>query len=215
MYVKIKPNLNKNNGLSYYANLALEKIMKNYTIKQLALLGLTIGLVIAGASYALINSSLDKNTPTIAEAPSKTATNTVASADTNTADDGNILPTISVYKSPSCGCCSKWVTHLEENGFKVVSHNVDNLNPIKEKAKLFPGATSCHTAFVGDYAVEGHVPANDIKRLLSEKPDIDGLTVPGMPMGSPGMEVASGEVDPYDVVSYKDGKTVGAFSSHK
>jgi hypothetical protein len=104
-----------------------------------------------------------------------------------------------VYKTESCGCCGSWVTHLEKAGFAVEVHNVDNLGPTKERVGVPVAMGSCHTAEVGGYFVEGHVPADDIKRLLRERPSARGLTVPAMPVGSPGMEVPSGHVDPYDV----------------
>ena len=123
------------------------------------------------------------------------------------------FPTVMVYKSATCGCCGAWVKHLEENGFKVQASNVESMTPYKKQANLPYGAGSCHTAFVGGYAVEGHVPAADIKRMLTEKPAIRGLAVPGMPMGSPGMEYGDRK-DPYDTISYtKDGKTA-VFASH-
>lgn len=124
------------------------------------------------------------------------------------------LPIITVYKSPTCGCCNTWIDHLKSNGFKVSSHNVNNLHSYKLKAKLGAGMGSCHTAFVSGYAIEGHVPAKDIKRLLLEKPEVSGLTVPGMPIGSPGMEVPGQKADAYKVMSYKDGKHVGVFSDY-
>jgi len=95
---------------------------------------------------------------------------------------------ITVYKSPTCGCCKKWISHLKSNGFKVTAYDVKNLAPIKQRSGIRPEQASCHTAMVEGYIVEGHVPAKDIKRMLREKPDIRGLTVPGMPMGTPGME---------------------------
>ena len=126
---------------------------------------------------------------------------------TTSAQSEDTLPTIKVYKSPTCGCCSEWVKHLEENGFEVTSHNVQNLDTYKKQADLPYGMGSCHTAFVDGYAVEGHVPASDIKRMLSQKPDIRGISVPGMPMGSPGMEYGNRK-DAYKVISYtKDGET--------
>lgn len=124
------------------------------------------------------------------------------------------LPVVTVYKSATCGCCKAWVSHLEENGFSVEAHDVGNMLEYKQKAKLGAGMGSCHTAFVDGYAVEGHVPAKDLKRLLLEKPDISGLTVPRMPMGSPGMEVEGQPADPYQVLSYKDGEEVGVFSDY-
>ncbi len=95
---------------------------------------------------------------------------------------------IMVYKSPTCGCCKKWVKHLRKEGFKVKTKDYRDMKPIKKKFGVQPEFQSCHTAKVGKYFIEGHVSASDIKKLLKEKPDIKGLTAPGMPMGSPGME---------------------------
>ncbi len=95
---------------------------------------------------------------------------------------------ITVYKSPTCGCCNKWIRHLEKNGFNVKAVNKRDMRTIKEKFGVKREYQSCHTAKVGRYFVEGHVPAADIKKLLKEKPYVKGLAVPGMPMGSPGME---------------------------
>lgn len=105
--------------------------------------------------------------------------------------------TVEVYKSPTCGCCAKWVKHLESHGFTVNTHDVGN-QKIRAQAGIAPSLGSCHTAMVDGYAIEGHVPAEDIKRLLKEKPRAVGLAVPDMPHGSPGME--TGRVDPYDVL---------------
>lgn len=98
------------------------------------------------------------------------------------------LSDIVVYKSPTCGCCKKWVDHLRSNGFSVDVRERNNMQPIKQEEGIQPQHQSCHTAKIDGYFIEGHVPANDIKRLISEKPSIAGLAVPGMPMGSPGME---------------------------
>ncbi len=108
------------------------------------------------------------------------------------------VPVVDVYKSPSCGCCSKWIDHLEANGFAVRSHDTDNVAQHKYRLGVPPGYGSCHTAEVGGYVVEGHVPAREVKRLLKEKPLARGLVVPAMPVGSPGME-ADGRKDPYKV----------------
>jgi hypothetical protein len=96
--------------------------------------------------------------------------------------------TMTVYKSPSCGCCAKWVEHVERHGFTVKTIPTSDMAAVKTRLKV-PGAVqSCHTTVVGRYVVEGHVPAADIKRLLAQKPRAIGLAVAGMPMGSPGME---------------------------
>lgn len=127
------------------------------------------------------------------------------SACTGGADDA--LPVVVVYKTPACGCCLAWSDHMRAAGFEVEVRDVDDLEPIKVRMGVPPGYGSCHTAVVGDYFVEGHVPAGDVTRLLAEKPPARGLTVPGMPLGSPGME--QGEMrQPYDVMLVaKDGST--------
>ena len=107
-------------------------------------------------------------------------------------------PVISVYKSATCGCCEEWVKHLRANGFTVEAHNVANPSDTREKMGIPDQLGSCHTGVVNGYAIEGHVPAADIKRLLAEKPKARGLAVPAMPMGSPGME--GPRKDPYDVL---------------
>ena len=124
------------------------------------------------------------------------------------------LPLLVVYKSESCGCCGDWVTHMERAGFKAEVHNVDNLNAIKTEVGLPPMMGSCHTARVGKYFVEGHVPAEDVKRLLAELPDAKGLAVPRMPIGSPGMESPTGEVEPYDVLLIANDGSASVYASH-
>lgn len=111
-----------------------------------------------------------------------------------------------VYKSPTCGCCGAWIEHMRANGFSVAAHDVDDVAPVKAMLGLAPELHSCHTAVVDGYLLEGHVPAADVRRLLTERPLAKGLAVPGMPGGSPGMESAPKEA--YDVVLVlKDGGT--------
>ena len=119
-----------------------------------------------------------------------------------------------VYKTEGCGCCNAWITHLESAGFVVEAHNVDNLGPTKDRVGVPVAMGSCHTAEVGGYFVDGHVPAPDIKRLLRERPMARGLTVPAMPVGSPGMEVPSGHVDPYDVFLVAPDGSTSVFAHH-
>lgn len=120
---------------------------------------------------------------------------------------------IHVYKSPTCGCCKDWVKHLEDNGFDVEVTETQNLNPIKMDAGLTPALASCHTAFIGDYVIEGHVPAADIQRLVAEAPDARGLSVPGMPMGSPGMEIGNRK-DHYQVLMFNHQGQTRVFSEY-
>jgi len=107
---------------------------------------------------------------------------------------------IKVYKTPTCGCCKAWVQHLEENGFKVEVMDMPDLSSVKAKYGVKPEMQACHTAVVGNYVVEGHVPADLILKMINDKPAIAGLAVPGMPMGSPGME--GGAKESYAVLSF-------------
>ena len=111
-------------------------------------------------------------------------------------------PTVEVYKTPACSCCVKWVNHLRNNGFRVSTTDLDNLDAVKAKYGVPADFGSCHTATVSGYVVEGHVPASDIRRLLKERPKIAGLAVPSMPAGSPGMEVVGRKVQPYRVLTF-------------
>jgi len=114
--------------------------------------------------------------------------------------------TIEVWKDPGCGCCTKWVDHLQAAGFKVRTHEVNDMNAARARNGVPQALGSCHTARVGGYALEGHVPAADIKRLLRERPKASGLAVPGMPLGSPGME--ADRTQTYDVLLFTaDGRT--------
>lgn len=125
------------------------------------------------------------------------------------------LPKVTVYKTSSCGCCRLWVDHMKANGFDVQAMDVSSadVRAVSKAAGLKDEDTSCHTAKIGTYTVEGHVPADDIKRMLKEKPAIAGLSAPGMPQGSPGME--QGVKEPYDVIAYKKDGTSTVFAKHK
>ena len=115
-------------------------------------------------------------------------------------------PVITVYRDPNCGCCTKWIEHLIKHGFRVKDNKSNAMSEVKRGLGVPESLESCHTGVVNGYVIEGHVPAADIQRLLKTKPKVAGLAVPGMPMGSPGME--GPRTDRYDVVSFdKTGKT--------
>jgi hypothetical protein len=123
-------------------------------------------------------------------------------------------PAMVVHKSPTCGCCLAWADQMQAAGFEVDLRDVDDVAPIKQALGVPASSASCHTAQVGGYFIEGHVPAADIRRLLEERPDARGLAVPGMPVGSPGMEVPSGARQPYEVLLvHSDGSTT-VFARH-
>jgi len=122
-------------------------------------------------------------------------------------------PTITVWKSASCGCCQRWVDYLQDEGFEVTAHNVDDVVSIKRKLGMTdPALYSCHTAKVGGYIIEGHVPASDIRRLLDDRPTLVGLAAPGMPQMSPGM--LSIEPKGYDVLQFNAKLETSVFSSY-
>jgi hypothetical protein len=125
-------------------------------------------------------------------------------------------PSIEVWKSATCQCCGKWVAHLEANGFAVKTNATDTatLDKIKRAAGIGEKLDACHTGKIGGYVIEGHVPASDIKRLVAEHPDAIGLTVPGMPLGSPGMEQEDSKTQAYDVLLIKKDGTTEIFASH-
>lgn len=117
-----------------------------------------------------------------------------------------------VYKSPTCGCCSKWVEQMRQQGFAVTTKDLDDVTPVKQELGVPASAHSCHTAVVDGFVIEGHVPAADIKRLLAERPKVTGLAVPGMVTGSPGMEGPNPQ--PYDVVSFDARGKTAVFAKH-
>jgi hypothetical protein len=124
-------------------------------------------------------------------------------------------PAVEVYKSPTCGCCNDWIKHLQANGFT----NIRALDVGNAKKRAEVGMSlrfgSCHTALIDGYAIEGHVPAREIKRLLKERPKAVGLAVPGMPLGSPGMEVDDGRVDRYEVLLVQKDETATVFATYE
>jgi hypothetical protein len=155
---------------------------------------LLLNLSIVGAGCS---GSAHPSPPTVT-----VATDAAPSAETEAADvkamaaDARLVV---VHKNESCGCCHSWVEHMQQKGFRVIVRDVSNLESIKQQVGVPPGMGSCHTARVGGYFVEGHVPAADVLRLLEERPKAKGLSVPGMPIGSPGMEIQGEPAQPYDV----------------
>lgn len=123
--------------------------------------------------------------------------------------------TMLVYKSPTCGCCSDWVGYVEQHGYTVTVEEVQDLTAIKVEHQVPLTMQSCHTALIDGYIIEGHVPVADIERLLTERPDVVGIAVPGMPIGSPGMEVDGGATQPYDVLTFNAAGVTEVYSSYQ
>ncbi len=120
--------------------------------------------------------------------------------------------TVNVYKSPTCGCCGKWIEHMQKNGFKVETHEVENIPASRKKLGMPDKLGSCHTSKIGNYVVEGHVPAQDIKRLLKEKPKALGLAIPSMPPGVPGMDIPNSP--PYETLLVQADGSTSVFAKH-
>ncbi|GAA6622448.1 DUF411 domain-containing protein [Scytonema sp. NUACC26] len=121
---------------------------------------------------------------------------------------------MTVYRSPSCGCCGGWVKHMQQNGFHIKDIKTDEIEAIKEKYNLPQELASCHTAIIDGYVMEGHIPANDIKQFLQQKPTLAGLAVPGMPVGTPGMEVGN-KKQPFAVVAFDNKGEVKVFQEYQ
>ena len=122
------------------------------------------------------------------------------------------LPTVEMYKNPYCGCCGQWAEHMRKNGFQVVAHDVEDITAKRASLGMPASVGSCHTAKVGGYLLEGHVPAADVRRLLKEKPRALGLAVPGMPAGSPGMDIPNSP--PYETLLVAKDGGITVFARH-
>jgi hypothetical protein len=152
-------------------------------------------LPLAALSLALGLAACGDSRPATAEAagPARVAASQIADEDRTE---------IVVYKTPTCGCCTAWEEYLEENGFRVTSVVQNDLSMAKQMNGVPASMQSCHTGVVEGYTIEGHVPADVIRKLLAERPAVQGIAVPGMPIGSPGMEHPSGYTEPYEVFTF-------------
>jgi hypothetical protein len=170
----------------------------------LALAGImTMGLAACGGSADAETADYEVPQPVAEAAYSDQANNEMHQGEAMNVS----AETLVVYKTETCGCCGKWVDHMVKNGFEVEVHDLsqEELGALKTARGIDRNLQSCHTAEIDGYLVEGHVPAKDLQRLLTEKPDgVRGIAVPGMPIGSPGMEAEDGHVDEYEVVTFDE-----------
>jgi hypothetical protein len=175
-----------------------------------------IAVALFASSSAFASSAQPSADPSskVAAVALPSAATTAATKAKPAAKVRSTLPLVVVNKSATCSCCNAWVDHLRAAGFLVEVRNSDNLDPIKDALGVPVSKRACHTAQVGGYFIEGHVPASDIKHLLAQKPKAKGLAVPGMPMGSPGMTTPDGSSQPYTVeLVATDGSTT-TFARH-
>jgi hypothetical protein len=123
-------------------------------------------------------------------------------------------PLVTIYKNASCKCCSRWMEHLKLNGFSTEAHDIDDVDAIKDRNGVPRPLRSCHTALVDGYVIEGHVPADDLERLLKERPKIVGLAVPGMPPSAPGMYQPGDAKEPFEVLAFQKSGATTKYSAH-
>jgi hypothetical protein len=168
---------------------------------------------VAGATYASFNpgEKVANSTPPHLEQPTPVTLVSVW--------DQNIQPytgssELTVYRSPTCGCCGEWVKHMERHGFRVKDIQTQDMGVIKAEYGVPQDMASCHTVMIDGYVIEGHVPADDVKALLAQKPDVAGITVPGMPLGSPGMEAGDRKQD-FMVMAFDEEGDVEVFQEHR
>lgn len=191
----------------------MSKLLSKITVTSIA-----IATVLGGAYYL---SSTPKTNNTISVSNNSAKSLDIAQAvlvstwDKETEPNYSGTRDITVYRSPSCGCCGIWLEHAQKHGFKVKDVKTEEMEALKQKYNVPPQLESCHTTIVDGYVMEGHIPVDDIKRFLIEKPDnFAGLAVPGMPLGSPGME-AGDMKQPFKVLAFTDKGQVEVFQEYQ
>jgi hypothetical protein len=190
----------------------MSKLLSKITITSIVVAG-----AIAGTYYFTLTPGNDlavnSNNSVVAQ---DTAQATLISIwDKETEADYSGTPEMTVYRSPSCGCCGMWVEHAQKHGFKIEDIKTDEMEALKQKHNIPEELASCHTTIIDGYVMEGHIPADDIKRFLTEKPEnMVGLAVPGMPIGTPGME-AKDIKQPFQVLAFNDKGEVEVFNEYQ
>ena len=198
----------------------MSKLLSKITVTSIAmpLASFAIASVLGGAYY--LSSTPGTNNTISVSNNSATTLDTaqatlVSTWDKETEPNYSGTRDITVYRSPSCGCCGVWLEHAKQHGFKVKDVKTEEMEALKQKHNVPPQLASCHTTIVDGYVMEGHIPVDDIKRFLTEKPDnFAGLAVPGMPLGSPGME-AGDMKQPFKVLAFNDKGQVEVFQEYQ
>ena len=190
----------------------MPKLLSKITITSIA-----IAAVIGGGIYFNSTSRVNKtvsqnNSAVVNENPDRATLVSVWDKEIEPAYSG--ITEMTVYRSPSCGCCGVWVEHAQKHGFKIKDIKTEEMEALKQKYNIPTELASCHTAIIDGYVMEGHIPADDIKRFLQEKPQIVGLAVPGMPIGTPGME-ARDIKQPFQVLAFNNEGQVEVFREYK
>ena len=188
------------------------KHLKGWILIPAAAAALVLAACAERAPVATSDPAVAAATTTGTHAAATTTTTTTPPADADAPVTG--WPTMTVYKTPSCGCCAVWIDHVSAAGIPVETIDVADMGPIKQELGVPYGKGSCHTARIDGYLIEGHVPIEDIRRLLDERPRARGLVLPGMPLGSPGMEVPDGRRQAFTVELVAEDGTTTAWAHH-
>lgn len=190
----------------------MPKLLSKLTITSIAVAG-----VIIGAYYftSTPGSDLSVSSSNSAIAENMPQATSVSVWDKETEADYSGTTEMTVYRSPTCGCCGVWVDHAQKHGFKIEDIKTDEMEALKQKYNIPAELASCHTTIIDGYVMEGHIPADDIKRFLTEQPEgLVGLAVPGMPIGTPGME-AKDIKQPFQVLAFNDKGEVEVFNEYE
>ena len=188
----------------------MSKLLSKITIASVA-----IASMVGGTFYLTSTQDGNKITSNNTAIANETSTATLVSVwDKETEASYSGTKNITVYRSPSCGCCGVWLEHAQKHGFKVEDIKTEQMEALKQKHNVPSQLASCHTTIVDGYVMEGHIPVDNIKRFLSEKPELAGLAVPGMPIGTPGME-AKDIKQPFQVLAFDDKGKVEVFKEYQ
>ena len=186
-------------------------------ISKITIASIAITVTAAGTIYFTSvsgdNNTAQNNNKAIANETSSQAT-LVSVWDKETEPNYSGTTEMTVYRSPSCGCCGVWVDHAKKHGFKIKDIKTEEMEALKQKHNIPAELASCHTTIIDGYVMEGHIPVDDIKRFLAAKPDLTGLAVPGMPIGTPGME-AKDIKQPFQVLAFNDKGEVEVFKEYQ
>ncbi len=184
-------------------------------ISKLSITSIAIAAIVSGTMY--LTTTPDGNKTFSHNSAIAQDLNAVALAsvwDRETEPNYSGILEMTVYRSSSCGCCGVWIEHVKKHGFKVKDIKTESIEAVKQQYNLPLDLVSCHTAIIDGYVIEGHVPADDIKRFLEQKPELAGLAVPGMPLGTPGME-AGDLKQPFQVLAFNDKGEVEVFQEYQ
>lgn len=189
----------------------MSKLLSKITVTSIA-----VATVLGGTYYLTSSQGVNKvvSVNNLAMAEDNAQANLVSTWDKETEPNYSGTKNITVYRSPNCGCCGIWIEHAQKHGLKVKDVKTEDMEALKQKYNVPPELASCHTTIVDGYIMEGHIPVGDIKRFVTEKPNFAGLAVPGMPLGSPGME-AGDMRQPFNVLAFNQDGKVEVFEEHQ